>query len=153
MLVGDNTVVSIQYTLKNDGGEIIDQSPEGEPLTYLHGGTGIVPGLENELKGKAEGGDFKVTIKPADAYGFHVPDMVQEVPRTSFPADIDIQIGMQFNADSPNGPMMVSVTAATDEIVTVDGNHPLAGITLHFEGKIETVRDATAEELDHGHVH
>lgn len=153
MLIGDNSVVSIHYTLTNDDGVIMDQSQEGQPLVYLHGAAGIIPGLEKELTGKVAGGNFKVTITPEEAYGPHVPEMVQQVPRNSFPADIDIEPGMQFNAESPNGPVTVSVTAVSDEAVTVDGNHPLAGLTLHFEGKVEDVREATAKELDHGHVH
>ena len=153
MLIGQNSIVSIQYILTNDSGEIMDQSQEGQPLVYLHGAAGIIPGLENELTGKVEGAAFKVTIKPEEAYGEHIPEMVQEVPRSSFPSDQDIQAGMQFNAESPNGPMMVSVTAVSDDIITVDGNHPLAGLTLHFEGKIEGVREATAEELEHGQAH
>ena len=153
MLIGKDSVVSLQYTLTNDSGEVMDQSQEGEPLVYLHGAMGIIPGLENELTGKVAGADFKVTIKPEEGYGDHVPEMVQQVPRSSFPADVDIEVGMQFNAESENGPMNVSVTAVSEETVTVDGNHPLAGLTLNFEGKIESVRDATAEELDHGHVH
>ncbi|MGK0499901.1 MAG: FKBP-type peptidyl-prolyl cis-trans isomerase SlyD [Oceanicoccus sp.] len=153
MLIGDNSVVSIQYTLTNDSGEIMDQSSEGEPLVYLHGAAGIIPGLEKELTGKVADSEFKVTIKPEEAYGEHMPEMVQVVPRNSFPADIEIQVGMQFNAESEQGPMAVSVSSVGDDTVTVDGNHPLAGLTLHFEGKIETVRDATAEELDHGHAH
>lgn len=153
MLIGPNCVVSIHYTLTNDTGEVMDQSQDGQPLSYLHGATGIIPGLEKELTGKVAGTKFQVTIAPDEAYGEHIPDMVQQVPRDAFPADIDIHPGMQFNAQSPNGPVMVIVTAVEEDAVTVDGNHPLAGKTLHFEGTIESVRDATAEELDHGHVH
>ena len=153
MLIGKNSVVSIQYTLTNDKGEVMDQSQDGEPLVYLHGADGIIPGLENELTGKVAGSDFKVVIKPEEAYGEHIPEMVQEVPKESFPTDVEVQAGMQFNAESPNGPISVTVTAVTEDTVTVDGNHPLAGFTLHFEGKIEDVRDATQEELDHGHAH
>lgn len=153
MLVGPNCVVSIYYTLTNDNGEVMDQSPEGQPLSYLHGASGIIPGLEHELTGKVAGDEFKVTITPEDGYGPHREDMVQDVPRSSFPEDVDIEPGMQFNAQTPNGPVTVMVTAVAEEAVTVDGNHPLAGKTLHFEGKIDSVRDATQEELDHGHAH
>ena len=153
MLIGPNCVVSLHYILKNDAGEIMDQSQEGQPLSYLHGAAGIIPGLEKELTGKVAGADFSVTITPEEAYGEHIPEMVQQVPRDAFPADVEIQPGMQFNAQSPNGPVSVIVTAVEETTVTVDGNHPLAGKTLHFEGKIEAVREATAEELDHGHAH
>ena len=153
MLIGKDCVVSIQYTLTNESGEVMDQSQEGQPLIYMHGAAGIIPGLETELTGKVAGDDFKVTIKPEEAYGERVEEMVQQVPRDSFPADTEIETGMQFNAESANGPMNVVVTAFNDDTVTIDGNHPLAGFTLHFEGKIEDVREATAEELDHGHAH
>ncbi len=153
MTVSDNKVVSIHYTLTNDSGEVMDQSQEGEPLVYLHGAAGIIPGLEKELSGKAVGENFKATITPDDAYGERNQGMVQQVPRSAFPADIDIEVGMQFNAESPDGPMSVSIAEVKDDTITVDGNHPLAGLTLHFEGSVEGVRDATAEELEHGHVH
>lgn len=153
MLVGPNCVVSIYYTLTDDDGEVMDQSPEGQPLSYLHGAAGIIPGLENELTGKVAGDDFKVTINPEEAYGPHHPEMVQELPRTSFPEGMEIQPGMQFTAQSNNGPVTVVVTRVEGDSVTVDANHPLAGKILHFEGKIDSVRDATPEELDHGHVH
>ncbi len=153
MLIGKDSVVSIQYTLSNDSGEVIDQSQEGEPLVYLHGAAGIIPGLEKELAGKVAGDDFSVTIAPEEAYGDHHPEMIQEVPRASFPADVDIQAGMQFNAESPQGAQTVVVKQVTADTVTVDGNHPLAGLTLNFKGKIDDVRQATAEELDHGHAH
>lgn len=153
MLIGQNSVVSIQYTLKNDSGDVMDQSPEGEPLVYLHGASNIIPGLEKELTGKVAGAEFQARIEPEEAYGQHNPEMIQEVPRTAFPADTEIAPGMRFNAQSPNGPVTVLVAAVAEETVTVDGNHPLAGQTLHFEGKIEEVREATSEEVDHGHVH
>lgn len=153
MLVGPNCVVSIYYTLTNDAGEVMDKSPEGQPLNYLHGAAGIIPGLEKELTGKVAGDDFNVTITPEEAYGPHQKEMVQQVPRSSFPGDVDIVPGMQFNAQTPNGPVTVMVTAVEEEMVTIDANHPLAGKTLHFEGKIDAVREATQEEMDHGHAH
>ncbi len=153
MLVGPNCVVSIFYTLTNDQGEIMDQSPEGEPLSYLHGAAGIIPGLENELAGKSAGDEFKVTIVPAEAYGERREDLVQVVPRESLPAGIEVEAGMQLNAQTPNGPVTVMVTGMDDATITVDGNHPLAGQTLHFEGTVDTVREATEEELSHGHAH
>lgn len=153
MLIGKNSVVSIHYTLKNDDQQIMDQSQEGQPLTYLHGANNIIPGLENELAGKVAGDSFSVSINPEEAYGPRREEMIQEVPRESFPADVEISPGMQFDAESPNGPITVVVTAVSDESVTVDGNHPLAGLTLHFEGNIENVRDASEEEIDHGHAH
>lgn len=153
MLVGPNCVVSIYYTLTNDTGDVMDKSPEGQPLSYLHGAAGIIPGLEKELTGKVAGDEFNVTITPEEAYGRHQQEMVQQVPRSSFPGDVEVQPGMQFNAQTPNGPVTVMVTLVEEEMVTIDANHPLAGKTLHFEGKIDAVREATQEELDHGHAH
>jgi FKBP-type peptidyl-prolyl cis-trans isomerase SlyD len=153
MLIGDNCVVSINYILKNDSGTVMDESPEGQPLVYLHGAAGIIPGLEAELTGKVAGAEFKVTIKPEDAYGEHQPHMVQQVPRSAFPADMEIAEDMQFQAQTEGGPMPVTVTGVSEDLITVDANHPLAGLTLHFEGSIADVREATEEELAHGHAH
>lgn len=153
MLIGDNSVVSIHYKLTNDGGETIDQSQEGQPLTYLHGSSNIIPGLENELTGKVAGDSFKATVTPENGYGPRHQEMIQQVPRTSFPDNADIEAGMQFQAEAENGPITVVVTDVTDDTVTIDGNHPLAGMTLHFEGTIDNVRDASKEELEHGHAH
>lgn len=153
MLIGNNCVVSINYILKNDSGTVMDESPEGQPLVYLHGVGGIIPGLETELTGKAIGSEFKVSITPEEAYGEHQPHLVQQVVRSQFPADIDLAVGMQFQAQTEGGPMPVIITEVSDESVTVDGNHPLAGLNLHFEGSIADVRDATEEEISHGHPH
>ena len=152
MLIGNNSVVSIHYKLTDDEGKTLDESTEG-PLTYLHGARGIIPGLEKELTGKTAGAEFKVTITPDEAYGDHRPEMVQQSPLSAFPADMELEVGMQFTANSEGGEMMVVITEIGNETVTVDANHPLAGLTLHFEGKIEQVRDATEEELAHGHAH
>jgi FKBP-type peptidyl-prolyl cis-trans isomerase SlyD len=152
MLIGNNSVVSIHYKLTGDDGKTLDESTEG-PLTYLHGASGIIPGLEKELTGKTAGAEFKVTITPDEAYGDHQPQMVQQSPRSTFPADMELELGMQFTANSEGGEMTVVITEIGDETVTVDANHPLAGLTLHFEGKIDQVRDATEEELSHGHAH
>ena len=153
MLIGNNLVVSINYVLKNDQGETMDASPEGEPLSYLHGASGIVPGLENELTGKTEGAHFEVTIKPEEAYGERIPELIQDIPVAQFPTEPALEIGMQFNAETANGPVSVTVTAINGDTVTVDGNHPLAGHVLHFTGTVESIREASEEELSHGHVH
>ena len=153
MLIGNNLVVSINYVLKNDQGETMDASPEGEPLSYLHGASGIVPGLENELTGKTAGDTFEVTIKPEEAYGEKIPELIQDIPVAQFPPEPPLAVGMQFNAETPNGPIAVTITAINGDTVTVDGNHPLAGHVLHFTGSIESVREATEEEKSHGHAH
>jgi FKBP-type peptidyl-prolyl cis-trans isomerase SlyD len=146
MNIENERVVSINYILKNSDGSIIDQSPEGEPLTYLHGAQGIIPGLESELAGKTVGEDFDVTIPPIDAYGEHRAEAVQEVPRTQFPPDLDIQPGMQFTMNGADQPSVATVKAVSPESVTLDANHPLAGLTLHFTGSIVEVREATEDE-------
>lgn len=153
MLIGPNTVVNFSYTLTSEQGDIIDQSPEGESMSYLHGTSSIIPGLENELIGKAAGSEFDVTVKPEDGYGERIEEMVQKMPRSTFPADAEIELGMQFGAETAQGQVTVVVTEIEDDFVTVDGNHPLVGMTLRFVGKVEGVREATAEELDHGHAH
>jgi len=153
MLIGRNSVVSIDYELTNDAGELLDASPQGQPLTYLHGASNIITGLENELTGKSVGSQFKVTIQPEEAYGAHQPQLVQTVPRDAFPEPDDIQAGMRFSAQSDNGTLSVVVTEVTDKDVTVDANHPLAGQVLHFSVNVAAVRDATSEEIAHGHVH
>jgi FKBP-type peptidyl-prolyl cis-trans isomerase SlyD len=153
MLIGPNAVVSFSYTLTNEQGDIIDQSPEGESMTYLHGTSSIIPGLENELVGKVAGNEFDVTVQPENGYGERIEEMVQKMPRSTFPADAEIELGMQFGAETAQGQVTVVVTEIEDDFITVDGNHPLVGMTLRFVGKVEAVRKATAEELDHGHAH
>lgn len=153
MLIGKDCVVTINYILKNDSGEVLDESPEGQPMAYLHGASGIIPGLEDELTGKTAGTEFSVTIESEDGYGDRVPGLIQEVPIASFPTEPALEMGMQFTAETENGPMSVMITALNGDTVTVDGNHPLAGMTLHFSGSIADVRMATAEELEHGHAH
>lgn len=153
ILIGDNCVVSIQYTLTDDEGTVIDSSSEGEPLVYLHGANNIIPGLEKELLGKTSGASLKVSVTPEDAYGTRSEEAVHIVPRSAFEGVEDIQPGMQFQTEGPQGVQMIVVTEINDDEITIDANHPLAGQTLHFDVTIETVRDATPEELDHGHAH
>ena len=153
MQIAQDTVVAIRYTLKNDAGETLDASSDGEPLTYLHGNGNLVPGLERALEGKKVGDKLSVAVPAADAYGELDGDLIQDVPRTAFRGIDDIQIGMQFQAQSNHGPRSVVVTKVTPEVITVDGNHPLAGQNLNFEVEIADIRTATREELEHGHVH
>ncbi|WP_455217316.1 FKBP-type peptidyl-prolyl cis-trans isomerase [Kaarinaea lacus] len=153
LLIGNNCVVSIHYTLTDDAGTVLDSSRQGDPLKYLHGANNIIPGLENELTGKAPGASMKVTVEPEDGYGEHQPDAVQTVPRAAFEGVEDIQPGMQFQTEGPHGVQIIVVTEVSEDDVTIDANHPLAGKTLHFDVSIEEVRDATPEEIAHGHVH
>jgi FKBP-type peptidyl-prolyl cis-trans isomerase SlyD len=153
MQIADRTVASFNYTLTNDAGEVLDASAGREPLTYLHGVGNIVAGLEKAMTGKKAGDKFKVDVTPEEGYGVHNPGLVQVVPRDAFRGVDKLQTGMQFRADSDRGPMTVVITGIEGEQVTVDGNHPLAGTTLHFAIEITEVREASVEEVLHGHVH
>ncbi len=153
MQIAKHAVVSIDYTLTGPDGQVIDSSQGAEPLTYLHGAGNIVPGLERELEGKQSGDAMNVTIQPDDGYGPRRDQLVQEVSREAFQGVTKIEPGMQFQANTPQGPRMVTVTKVADQTVTVDANHPLAGVPLKFDVKVVDVRAATAEELQHGHAH
>lgn len=153
MQVSKDKVAVLDYVLKDDAGTVVDQSQGGE-FAYLHGANNIIKGLEDALEGKTAGESLSVTIPPAEAYGERDENQIQEVGRSMFPPEVEIQVGMQFQAQSPDGQMMVvTVSGVEGETVTVDGNHPMAGQTLHFDVTVVDVRDASAEELDHGHVH
>lgn len=153
MIVAKDTVVSIDYELKNAQGELIDSSAEGEPLVYLHGNQNIIPGLEKELEGKKANDKVKCVIPAAEAYGERDEELVFAVPRAEF-ADADsVKPGMQFQAQQEDGVHIVTVVKVSDTEVTVDANHPLAGMPLHFDVTVKDVRVATEEELTHGHVH
>lgn len=153
MEISNACVASIHYTLKNDAGEILDSSEGREPLLYLHGAGNIIPGLENALTGKTAGEQLSVTVGPEQGYGQQQEDLIQSVPRSSFQGVDQIDVGMRFQADSNQGPMVVTVTAVDEENVTVDGNHPLAGQNLNFDVEIVEVREATQDEQEHGHPH
>jgi len=153
MSITRDQVVSIHYTLKNDAGEVLDRSAGGEPLTYLHGHGNLIPGLERELAGKSAGDKLQVTIAPADAYGEYDPQLVQRVPRRTLKGLADIRVGTRLQAQTEQGARAVTVTQIVGDMVTLDGNHPLAGNTLHFEVEVAEVRAATEVELSHGHVH
>ena len=153
MQLTKDKVAVINFTLKNKGGEIIDQSNDGT-FTYLHGAKNIIPGLENALEDKQAGDKTSVVIEPKEAYGEHDLEKIQRVPLSMFPDDVEITEGMQFEAQSPEGaPVLVTVTEIDAGEVVVDENHPMAGVQLHFEVELVEVRDATEQELEHGHVH
>lgn len=154
MQIGKNKVVAMNYTLTNPEGFVLDRSQPGQPLVYLHGVGGIIPGLESALEGKPAGTSLSVTIAPEQAYGIRNEQLVQDVPRKMFQGVTSIEPGMQFQAQGPDGQRrIVTVMEATDESVKIDANHPLAGVTLKFDVHVVEVRDATPEELSHGHVH
>ncbi|MBN8481809.1 MAG: peptidylprolyl isomerase [Xanthomonadales bacterium] len=153
MQIAERTVASFHYTLTNDAGEVLDSSQGREPLTYLHGASNIVPGLEAQMAGHVAGDRFAADVAATDGYGEHVPELVQIVPRAAFAGVDDLEVGMQFQAQTGQGAIPVVVTAIEGDDVTVDGNHPLAGETLHFAIEIVEVREASVEEVLHGHVH
>lgn len=152
MVIEKNRVVSIDYMLKDDQGAMIDRS-EGEPLVYLHGNDNIIPGLEKNLGGKKAGDKVNCVIAPADAYGEHDDEMVFAVSKKDFAEPDKIEIGMQFQTQEEGGMRVVTVVGVDGDEVKIDANHPLAGKTLHFDVTIKEVREASAEELEHGHVH
>ena len=153
MQIANDKAVSLHYTLTNMEGEVIDSSEDGDVLVYLHGQGNIIPGLENALAGKVAGDKFNVTIAPKDAYGEIVDNMVQVVAKEMFEGVEDLEIGMQFHADVSHGTGIVTIVAIDGDQITLDGNHALAGETLLFDVEVIDVRDATAEELSHGHIH
>lgn len=153
MQIAQDAVVSIHYTLTNDKNETLDSSAGSDPLVYLHGNGNIIPGLENALAGKSTGDKLSVKVAPADAYGEFDKNLIQKVPRRAFKGISNVKTGMQFQMQTNAGPRMVTVTGVQGDMVTVDGNHPLAGQNLNFEVEVTDVREATEEELAHGHVH
>ena len=154
MQIAANKAVSIEYTLTNEAGEVIDSSVGGAPLAYLHGAANIIAGLEKALEGKQAGDELNVTVEPEEAYGEFRPELVAMLPRNMFEGVDELEVGMQFHASAPDGGMqIVTIRALEGDDVTVDGNHPLAGQALTFQVKVIDVRDATADEIAHGHIH
>ena len=153
MQVADNMAVSIHYTLTNDDGEVLDSSIGDEALVFLQGSGNIISGLEDALVGKVAGDKFNVRIEPEDAYGELMEDMIQVISRDMFEGIDDIEVGMQFHADVSSGSGVVTVVSIDDDNITIDGNHPLAGLALTFDVEVIDVRPATEEEAAHGHIH
>ena len=154
MQISKNAVVTLEYTLTDDSGTLIDKSSGDDAFAFIHGIGGIIPGLEAALEGKVANDELSVTIEPEEGYGPRVDELVAEVPLDRFEEAGEVQEGMQFQTASEDGtPRVVTVVKIADGQVTVDGNHPLAGITLNFDVKVLDVREATEEELEHGHVH
>ncbi|TAN46718.1 MAG: peptidylprolyl isomerase [Methylococcaceae bacterium] len=154
MQIAARKVVSLHYTLRGEEGDLIDQATPEEPFFYIHGVGNIIPGLEKALDGKSAGDKLSVSIPPEDAYGLHDKEQVQIAPRSAFYGVTDIKPGMQFQAETESGHyQLVTVQAVDGDQVILDSNHPLAGQTLNFDVEVVSIRDASAEELDHGHVH
>ncbi len=152
--IGDGNVVLFHYTLKNAEGEVLDTSDGADPLFYLHGGGNIVPGLEEELTGKSVGDKMSVVVPPEKGYGVRGGPGPQPVERSAFPPEVELEAGMQFHAEAPDGsPLTLWISAVEGDQVLVDANHPLAGVTLHFDIEVTGIRSATEDELAHGHPH
>lgn len=153
MKITDNTVVQFQYTLKDENGEQLESSHDGDPVAYLHGHKNMIVGVENALTDKEAGDEFSVTVEPADGYGEIQADAQQRVPVKHLQGASKWKPGMVATVHTEQGQRQVTVVKAGRFMVTVDLNHPLAGKTLTFDVKIETVREATEEEIAHKHAH
>lgn len=154
MTIAQHKVVTIHYKVSDtDSDEVIDSSENAEPMTYLHGASNIIPGLEQALEGKLVGDELEVTVAPADAYGERSDDRIQQVPIDAFQGMEKVEPGMAVTAQTDQGQINLIITEVNDDQVTVDANHPLAGKSLTFNVTVEAVRDASEEEMEHGHVH
>lgn len=153
MNISENCVASFHYTLTDKEGKVIDSSEGRDPLAYLHGANNIIPGLEKELEGKAAGDKLKVEVPASEAYGERNDAMMQELPANMFTGVDKVEVGMEFHAQTENGTQVVSVAAVDGDTITVDANHPLAGVDLNFDVEVTDVREATDEEKEHGHAH
>jgi FKBP-type peptidyl-prolyl cis-trans isomerase SlyD len=151
MKITNDSVVSFHFTLSVNGTTVESSFGSNEPLVYLHGRNAIVPGLEEALVDHIKGDKLNVTLPPEKAYGVRNENLVQKLPRDQFPKDVEV--GMQFQVDGPQGPMILTVSNVADKEVTIDANPELAGQTLNFDIEVMDVRTATTEELAHGHVH
>ena len=152
MTIAKGKVVAIAYCLKNSQGKVVDSADESEPLEYLHGYENVISGLEKELEGRRESDSFDAVIEPAEGYGEYDQRLAIEVPPTNFPHDAHIAVGERFDAESSAGPVTVTVTRVDDGVVTVDANHPFAGMQLFFNVRVVSVRDATQDEIAHGNL-
>lgn len=153
MKIARHSVVTIDYTLTSPDGEVLDTSKGGEPLSYLHGVGMLIPGLEKNLEGKGAGEGFDVKVAPHEGYGLRDERLVHKVTRKQLPPGLEVELGLELSARGPEGELVMTVVAVEGEEITLDGNHPLAGIELHFTGEVKGVREATKDELSHGHVH
>ena len=153
MQIVKHKVVTIDYTLTDEEGKVLDTSKDGEPLSYIQGIGNLIPGLETALEGKQAGDALNVSVPPEQGYGERDDKLLVSVPRERFDEAGNVEVGMRFQAPTESGMRVVTVVGIEEENVTVDANHPLAGETLNFDVKVVEVRDATEEEIGHGHVH
>jgi len=153
MIIAKDKVVSIHYTLTNDDNEVLDSSEGRDPLAYIHGHGYLIAGLEDQLNGRKAGDALDAKVKPEDGYGLRDDNLVHKVAKANFKGDGEVTAGMQVKVETNSGPKIAVVRSVVGEEVVLDLNHPLAGVNLTFAVNVVEVRDATAEELDHGHVH
>ncbi|MCB0218251.1 MAG: peptidylprolyl isomerase [Chrysiogenetes bacterium] len=153
MKIEKGSVVLMDYTLTDKDKNVLDSSDGHGPLAYLHGHGNIIPGLEKHLEGKGVGDSLQVTVPPEEGYGQQTDELIQHVTREQLQGAPNLEVGMQFQAQTPNGMMLFSITEINGDDITIDGNHPLAGMDLNFDVKVVEIRPATEEELQHGHVH
>lgn len=154
MGISEGKVVHLTYALSNSRGEILDRADTEQPFVYMHGAGQIVPGLEEALEGLKVGDSKKVVVQPEDGYGVKDDDLKLVLKRSQFPPDMEIKVGMQFETSTPQGEdLLFAIEKVDGDQISVDGNHPLAGEVLHFDVKVILVRDATEEEISHGHAH
>jgi FKBP-type peptidyl-prolyl cis-trans isomerase SlyD len=154
MTVKKDAVVEMHYTLKNDAGDVIDSSQGKEPMPFIQGHGNIIPGLESALEGMKIGESCDISVKPEEGYGAYHDEGVQDIPMDALQGIDNLEVGMELQSQDEQGnPFIVHIKSINEDSVTVDANHPLAGQILHFSVSIENVREATKDELDHGHVH
>jgi FKBP-type peptidyl-prolyl cis-trans isomerase SlyD len=153
MHISEHKVVLFHFTLKGDDGEVIDSSFDDEPVTYLHGAGEVVPGLETAFEGKSAGDRFQVVVQPSEGFGQRDESRCEVVPKEEFEEVEDLEVGMQFHVPTDDGESVVTVVEIGDETVSLDGNHDLAGLVLHFDVTVQEVREATPDEIAHGHAH
>ena len=155
MNITQNKVASLTYTLKNDDGEVLDQADDNSPFLYMHGTGGIIKGLESALEDKVVGDDFHIIISPEDAYGVRDDKLTESVQRSMFEGieDENLVAGAQFHAQTAHGTQVITIASVEGDTVKIDANHPLAGETLHFDVAVKDIREATEEEIAHGHPH
>ena len=153
MKIEKNSVASFDYTLKDDEGSVLDTSDGREPLAYLHGAGNIIPGLENELQGREVGDSFSTSIEPKDAYGEYSDELIFVVTKDKFSDPDQVEEGLRFQAEVGGEARLCTVSKIDGEEVEVNANHPLAGMALHFDVTVRDIREATTDEIEHGHVH
>lgn len=153
MIVEKHKAVSINYVVYNDNDEMIDSTQNHGPLMYLHGASNILAVLEKALEGKTQNSRVRVSVPPTEGYGEYIEEMAQSIPLSEFPDADKIKVGVQFQLDTPQGPRIATITAVEDETFTLDMNHPMAGMTLHFDIEVADIRDATPQEIEQGQIY